>query len=448
MATSIDQIRYRPPPIWVRLTETLLLTLAVPAVGLWLWPEDPLFLTAGFAWLALAPLLVGLRYGFVLGFGSALLTALAMAAALSLGWVSGGFPLQHATGVFLVGMIAGEFTDGWRRRLGRTEVLADYQATRLNEFVRNYHLLRVSHDQLAERLAANPYNLRDALHFLGNRFQTQDPLETRAADILNFLGRHGKFQQAALYAVDEAQQVRAPALARIGAETHSPPDEPMVRACLHERCMISLRNQRAERAADGGKPPLLAVVPLIDVDDRIWAVVTVHDMPFMAYQDTTLNLLAVLGGNLGDLISEGRRDLSTRAGDPQQRLLRKLRLWQEYARRYRLESLVVAVHLPPGADACWRQPVMEFLFEQLRVLDYPVVLGNERGERTLAILMPLTSMAGAAAYRERINRQLREQFGSEAETYGLRFEDFPVGGKMSATDILRALSEGTALAAG
>lgn len=442
MATSIEDIRYKPPPLRVRVAETVLLTLLVPAIGLWFHEYDPLFLEASFAWLVAAPLLAGLRYGFIFGFGSALATVAIMTTSWRLGMESGAFPLQYAIGLILVGMVVGEFTDVWRRRLGQMRVINDYQATRLDEFVRNYHLLRVSHDQLAERLAANPYNLRDALRHLGRRLQTTHPLEVRAGDILNFLAWHGMFQQAAFYAVDEKGEVRTPALARLGREDEGVPDSPMVRACLSERCMISLRGEWMSEAGADGAPPLLAVVPLLDVEGRLWGIVTITDMPFMAYHDKTLNLLAVLGGNLGDLIKESQRSETAHAGDTGGEFRQRLRRWIEYARRYRLESLVMAVQLPEDdddADEEDAQAVVDFLFEQLRVLDYPVMIRGEDGRRRLLILMPLTPLEGARAYRARIGRQMLERFGKDADESGLRFLQYRIDGKTRIDDVLEAL---------
>lgn len=441
MATSIEDIRYQPPPFWVRLAETVLLTLAVPAVGLWFNEPDPLFLDAPFAWLVAGPLLAGLRYGFIFGFGSALATVLIMTGAWQGGLESGAFPLQHAIGLFLTGMVAGEFTDVWRRRLGQMQVVNEYQATRLDEFVRNYHLLRVSHDQLAERLAANPYNLRDALRHLGRRFQTTHPLEVRAGDILNFLAWHGMFQQAAFYGMDEKGEVRRPALARLGREDDDVLDSPMVKACLRDRCMVSLRSERMGEAGTNGIPSLLAVVPLIDVEGRLWGIVTITDMPFMVYNEKTLNLLAVLGGNLGDLIKESQRTETAQSGDTQGEFRERLKRWIEYGRRYRLESLVMVVQLPEENDADEEdsRAVVDFLFEQLRVLDYPVMVRGEDGCRRLLILMPLTPVEGARAYRARIGRQMLERFGKEADEYGLRFLQYRIDGKTRAGDVLDAL---------
>lgn len=441
MATSIEDIRYQPPPLWVRLAETVLLTLVVPAVGLWFNERDPLFLNAPFAWLVVGPLLAGLRYGFIFGFGSAVATVLIMGGAWRLGVAGGEFPLQYAIGLFLAGMVAGEFTDVWRRRLGQMQVVNDYQATRLDEFVRNYHLLRVSHDQLAERLAANPYNLRDALRHLGRRFTTTHPLEVRAADILNFLAWHGKFQQAAFYGVDEKGKVQQPALARLGSEEDDVLNSPMVQACLRDRCMISMRSERMGDAGTNGTSPLLAVVPLIDVEGRLWGIVTVTDMPFMTYNEKTLNLLAVLGGNLGDLIKESQRTETARSGDTQGEFRERLQRWIVYSRRYKLESLVMVVQLPDESESDEEesQAVVDFLFEQLRVLDYPVMVRGEDGCRRLLILMPLTPEEGARAYRARISRQMLERFGKEADEYGLRFLQYRIDGKTQAGDVLDAL---------
>lgn len=441
MATSIEEVRYEPPPLWVRLAETVLLTLAVPAVGLWFNDQDPLFLDAPFAWLVTAPLLAGLRYGFIFGFGSAIATVLIMVGFWQLGAEAGEFPLQYTIGLLLAGMIAGEFTDIWRRRIGQLQTLNDYQATRLEEFVRNYHLLRVSHDQLAERLAANPYNLRDALQHLGRRLPTTHPLEVRAGDILNFLAWHGSFQSAAFYALDEKGEVHAPALARLGDESEDVLDSPMVGACLRERCMIDLRSERIGDAGSRGEP-LLAVVPLIDIEGRMWGIVTVSDMPFTAYHEKTLNLLAVLGGNLGDLIKESQRTESARASDIYGEFRERLRRWVGYARRYRLESLVMAVRLPNESeveDEEESEAVVDFLFEQLRALDYPTMMRGRDGDPRLLILMPLTPTQGARAYRARIGRQILERFGKDVDEYGLRFHQYPIDGKTPADEVLKAL---------
>ncbi|XQU08736.1 hypothetical protein P4544_02285 [Halomonas sp. LY9] len=195
MATHIDELQPALAPRWLRYLETLIITLALPVIGWIINPHDPLLLGSGLTWLlAIAPLLVGMRYGFALGFSSALISVAIMG--LEGFWHHGDLLVERAQrlpiaiALILVGMVAGEMADVWRRRLQQMAILHRAQSTRLEEFVRHYQLLRVSHDQLAERLAANPFTLRDALRALEEKFLSlsshQDPLAQHGSELLNF----------------------------------------------------------------------------------------------------------------------------------------------------------------------------------------------------------------------------------------------------------------------
>ncbi len=53
---------------------------------------------------------------------------------------------------------------------------------------------------------------------------------------------------------------------------------------------------------------MLAVLPFVDVQGRVWGVVTVQAMPFEALSVEHLHLLAVLGGQMGDLLALGSKE--------------------------------------------------------------------------------------------------------------------------------------------
>lgn len=441
MATQIEEVHYEAPPLWVRVLETAVLTALIPAIG-WLFnPGDPLFYASSFSWLVAAPLLAGLRYGFLFGFASALVTAAIMALAPRFGIEQTALPVQYAIGVILAGMVAGEFTDIWRRRFAQMRIINDYQGTRLNEFVRNYHLIRVSHDQLAERLAANPHNLRDALLALAERFHEAEPgediLRRRAADLLSFLAVEGRLEQCALFPVDESHRVAKQPLDFLGGQ---PADvdvsnHPMVQACIEQRTMISLKSEMAEELQQASQS-LLAVIPLIDVDDRIWAVVTVTEMPFVVFERGNLHLLAVLGGNLGDIVSEAYDRAPPDKERARFQFEQRLRRWTQYARRYRLTSLVVAYEIPGRIRGIGNEALIDLVYEQLRALDFGWVTDVRDGGQVMYVLMPLTPERGAAAYRERMTNLLQERFGVDVAESGLVFHQRVVDGKRSAADLL------------
>lgn len=442
MVTQIEEVNYEAPPAWVSVLESVVITALVPVIGWLFHAHDPLFYGSTFAWLIVAPLLTGLRYGFLYGFASALATVAYMAIAPRLGWIDTALPVQYAIGLVLTGMVAGEFTDIWRRRFTQMKIINDYQGTRLEEFVRNYHVLRVSHDQLAERLAANPHNLRDALLALAERFHEADPgidvLTQRSSDLLSFLAAEGRVEQCALYRVDENNQVARQAMDFLGGQP-SQTDvaaNPMVRACLEQRCMISLKSEMANEAGIQAGQSILAVVPLIDVNDRIWAIVTVTEMPFVDFERGNLHLLAVLGGNLGDVIAEAYDRVPTDQALARYQFEQRLKRWTQYGARYRLSSLLMAYEIPGRVRGISNEALSDVVYEQLRALDFAWTTDVGQDSQIIYVLMPLTPERGAAAYRERMSRLLNERFGVDVANSGLVFHQRHVTGKQSASALL------------
>ena len=116
-------------------------------------PDDPFFMAAAFPWPAVGPVLVGLRYGFFFSFISVLIVLGSIATAIKMQWWGHtGFPYDYAIGLTAIAMLVGEFRDVWGRRLERLQESNDYRQVRLNEFTRNYHLLKVSHDRLEQQV--------------------------------------------------------------------------------------------------------------------------------------------------------------------------------------------------------------------------------------------------------------------------------------------------------
>src|SRR5688500_1670324 len=160
MAERDESERVRATPsVWLAAIETGAVAVAPVAIGMWLHPNDPFFLNQQFSWPALAPLLMGLRYGFAHGFGCAFGLIILLAASYRQQWFPlPEFPAQYAVGLLATGMLAGEFADVWMRRNRRQEVTSDVRRIRLDEFARAYHILKVSHDTLEQRVAGNSQN--------------------------------------------------------------------------------------------------------------------------------------------------------------------------------------------------------------------------------------------------------------------------------------------------
>ena len=69
-----------------RWTESIAISLSFPVIGYAIDPADPFFINYEFPWLILAPVLAGLRYGFVAGITSATLLISLVTGGFFLGW--------------------------------------------------------------------------------------------------------------------------------------------------------------------------------------------------------------------------------------------------------------------------------------------------------------------------------------------------------------------------
>jgi hypothetical protein len=399
-----------PPPGWLAWLETSGIALALLALG-WLMHRDPLFLTRPFPWPLLAPLITGLRYGFAHGFAAAFALCLGLAAAWRLHlYDTTAFPASYALGLLLTGMIAGEFCDMWARRLRRLHLVNDYRRIRLDEFTRAYHVLKVSHDRLEQRVAGGTLSLREALATLQRQLTAAEmhrdqPLYGLSSRILDLFASYAWLQAAALYPVGDERIADAPC-ATLGTATPLLPDDPLVDEALAHRKLVSVR---PGEGALVGHSNLLACLPIVDVQDRVWAVLAVREMLFVAFHEDNLRLLAVLGGHIGDLLTR-REEGGAEGGVSPAAFLRHVERAVSDRRRHGVPAMLLGMILenPETAGA-----LAQRMTSQRRGLDQIQVLTNRRGRTTLLLLMPITGDKGVNGYLARLEQQ--EKSGTLAD---------------------------------
>lgn len=377
----------------VAWAETVLLALGPPLLGLWLRPDDPFFLGGGFSWPVLGPLLAGLRYGSLHGLSCGLILDVALLLYVRAG--HGALPLGAAAGFAICGAICGEFCDAMARRANAASARAAQARARLDEFARTFHALRASHETL-ERRSLGASSLREALLAVG-RFLALEPGHeglTKAGDrILGLLAEHAAVRAASLHPLDRGGRM-LPAIAVLGEVQAAPPDDALAWDALAKGKLAALSEAPAEvRGA------LLAALPLADVSGTVHALIAIRDLHFLAFNDETLALLAVIGGHLGDLIaaSGGAPD------EPAPALFeRRVRRAIEDAARFGLPSALVSIALQPGgADALAGR-----ILEERRGLDPVLRVSDAEGRPLVFVLLPLADARGAEGYLSRLDRLL------------------------------------------
>lgn len=380
-----------PVSVWGGWFETFVLTAIVIAASFITQQHDPFRLNGGFPWPLLAPLLAGLRYGFVYGFVSALLILAILGVAINQQWqTAAGFPLPWAIGVVVVAMVAGEFRDMWGRRLHRLEGAYQYRAERLEEFTRSYQLLRLSHDRLEQTVANSGSSLREGIMNLQSTLDGIDGLNAPSLQrLIEFIAEYGALTQACIVGIAADRIDTGRILACIGGNFSISDDDPVVTSAL-ESGELAAVNLISEYAMEQNQ--LLAAIPLADSTGEIHAMLVVRSMPFFAFQENNLRLIAVLVAHGVDHLRFGTADSSTG------RFIASFeRVHQDFL-RFKLDATLLRLSGAPG-DVL---NVYGQLRSSVRAVDL-MCMAKDEEKPVIWLLLPLTDTANAQAWMQRVD---------------------------------------------
>lgn len=391
VGTSLPLIFSKVTEIRTARLETLALTLLVPAIGFWFKTDDPFFLDNQFPWLILAPLLISQRYGFLFGIFSASFLVSLVTICRVFDWVAiPDYPVEQVVGMLLVTVITAEFHDLWQQKLQSLQNKHHYLNLRMNEFSRAYHLLKGSHSQL-EQQAANYYkSMRVSLLDLEKNIQALaehegEPLSGIGDLILKLFSDYGSIQTASLYAITDTQKLSLHPVSCLGTPPAIWPSNPLVREALKSGNVTSIQTFDEDFGQE-----IVAVIPLVDVYQKIWGMVIVNEMPMFALQENTLDLLSLLGGHIADLVRSRtetnlhNKDVWSEFGQELRRVLRSVR-----------DSKISAAMVVSITDnkATYDELMAKYRSE-LRGLDKVMSFNDGLGRKVIINLLPLTNESG------------------------------------------------------
>lgn len=412
-------VAQRPVAIWI---ETALAVVLVPALGLWLNPADPLFVRTAFPWAVLAPLLVGLRYGFAPAFAAAaalvLVTLASWKGTLPLHFPAGDLSAERMVGLLLCGMITGEFSGLWRRRLEGLETAHGHQRLRFEGLVRSHQALRVSQDLLESRLGGGAPTLREALRALADLAVARDAgQETVARQILDLFAVFAQVRQGAIFLASEPD---APLPAKATAALGPAPElsDPIVDDALRRREVVAFDSAVAATKAAARANAVVLAAPLQDVEGRLWGVLAVSDLPFAAYGAESRARIAALAGHVADLVAFGapRRLAEPQREESVEGFTRRLQRAVRDRKAHGIASAVVQFSLEGERAGA----IATAIVKRRRVTD--VVLASRRrdGREIVTLLLPVTDDLGLARYLGRIEAVVREATGGSLRDAGVR----------------------------
>ncbi|HNZ89707.1 MAG TPA: PelD GGDEF domain-containing protein [Acidovorax sp.] len=401
-------------PPWIALLEILLIPLVALAIGFLLNPQDPLWIHSDFHWTWLAPVIVALRYGPLAG-----LSAAGVLLASWLAWNRENldqFPQVFFLGGLIIVMLVGEFSSLWRARTRRAETVQHYLNQRMEHLIRQYYMLRLSHDRLEQELIGRPMSMRDALKTLRGLGSVQTDSQT----LLRLLAQYCQISAAALYRTDNQQLVAEP-LASIGSPIALHGDDPLVRQALESGKLCHVAQVTAAQQTSR----YLVAAPLLDLGGDIYGLLLVDEMPFFSVQDENLQTINLLLGYFTD-------GLSTQAlaqplqqefpACPSEFAFELQRLWRMH-QKAGVPSVIVALEFTAAAV---ERDMPQQLLRLRRLMDETWLIQGP-GRQVLAMLMPLGDASTAEGFLARLERWMDQKEGISLADAGVFPHQLPLG---------------------
>jgi len=395
------------------LLETILVPLITVVLGYALDPDDPLGVHAEFHWSWLAPIIVALRYGPLAGLGAAAVL-LAGWFLLNLGHMD-QFPQIFFLGGLITVMLVGEFSSLWRARTRRAEAVQFYLDQRLEHLIRQYYLLRLSHDRLEQELIGRPMSMRDALktlHGLGS-----NPEDAQV--LLRLLSQYCQISSAALYVVRD-DQVEPQPLATLGTPVSLHSADPLVVQGLETRTLCHVVQATVRQEASR----YLVAAPLLDIGGEVYGVLLIDDMPFFSLQDEGLQTINLLLGYYTDGLSTHALAsplLSEVPDCPPEFAFELQRLWR-MQESTQVPSVIVALEF--NQLAIDRDLPQQFL-RLKRLMDETWWISGPR-RQVLAVLMPLGDASTAEGFIARLEGWMDGKEGMSLTQAGVYPHQLPL----------------------
>jgi hypothetical protein len=263
-------------------------------------------------------------------------------------------------------------------------------------FTRTYQVLKSSHNQLEQQLCRQTKSLRSSLLHLEKQILTLEQADTGpfaniGDSILRIFSEHTSIYAASLYSVNKQIQWKLKPVASIGKPASIRQGNALIKTVLKTRSVASVQSHM--RQTDNA----LVVIPLADVFDRIWGVVVVTEMPLFALHSSALDLLAVIGGRIGDLLN--RRVESQSSTDLWKQLeFVLLRMLIEVS-KHQYSAVITATNFTSSKPS---QLLIARIFSESRALDKIWVYENPLGHQVLIHLLPLTDGRAIGGFLTRL----------------------------------------------
>ena len=363
--------------------ETIIITLAYIAVGIYFFPKDPLIIDSAVSFLPIILTIITLFNGSKHGILALVLTSVLLYFYYHQDMIT--LFLSH----LLLVLILGQFYHYWYNKNRKSEQEYLFSKQRLEELSNAFYTLKISHNILEKNYALKPQSLRASIKELSrehfkNNFNYEDFLhllnrEFHAQGLIMAELKNGSFHTIASIEENKILQVNDP---------------------LVQKAIQTQETSYISEAVDKINSLYLTVIPIKDNHDRVIAILAIDKMPFLDFNQNNIINIAIVFSYFMDQIklwkqikSQGFNDLS-----PNALFTHSFNRMEHLQKEYGTNSCVIVFKTK---DDYIEQKLTTVLNSLLRGLDVHYAF-NEYTKNTIVLLLPFSPKETAANIIENI----------------------------------------------
>ena len=387
--------RYR---LFTSLWETLL--LSVLFVALLYFFSDDIEISLGsyhdlaLLFLALITLYNGTLYGVV---------SLATIAA-GIYFFTFGYDVGTILEYLVFVLLFGEFQFHYRKRGTRDREEKNYLKAKFRELSNAFYALKVSHDQLEKGYLLKPVTLRSLIIGLSEEIESVDVYKK----LFDTFTEAFHLKSACYCELKEDRSLHK-SIALGESNFTFDPEHPMIAQAMLEKKPLFLSEEEMEMLQE---EPVLAVLPVLDTQNRLLAIFVIEEMDFLEFHMDNILKIEILLEYLAQerYYNRHKAHHSAHLSLPDIGARFQLEIDRLYAmhRRFGIHSAVVTIHT---TDPAVELVLENFKTKKMRLLDQVDL--HRAGEHAFFIfLLPLERLSGAISFKQRIEKELKS-FGEE-----------------------------------
>ncbi|MGB1257318.1 MAG: hypothetical protein ACPG51_15720 [Thiolinea sp.] len=405
------------------MLDVVFLSSILPVVGYLLNPNDVLFLEQTFPWVAFPPVMLSLRYGWVWGGVSLCIIALYFFLGRLLHLIPASLiSAQFAAGTVLLVYLTGELSSRWRQQLQQYKERTKKSLLTATRLDKSLQLLHVSHSRLEESLVDVHQSLANSLRLLEfsqaqqslGKSQSIENVILKMHEILSGLEW---LEVAAFIRVTEGRIDTEKPLAVTGKFTIDwnkfASDQMIMNALQHHKAYMQQDWVSANEASR-----FLVVIPIVDVNRKIHALLTVQQITPQSFNKQNAGLLLILCQYLGELINNQKALSPVRRN--QYLLAHEITSAVQIVRNSVNSVMLVSVEMDKSEHS---QEYEAFFVANTRRANRLWYIVKESDATSLLMLFPLFLPDDFVNYQQNLCQVFEKKFHLSPTVAGIRLKD-------------------------